>query len=223
MKILNLYAGIGGNRKLWTPNGNEHEITAVEINPEIAKIYQDFFPNDKIIIADAHEYLLNNFEKYDFIWSSPPCPTHSRIRNIAGVGRGQNEPVYPDMKLYEEIIFLKNIYMSSGTNFKGLYCVENVISYYYPLIEPLKLHNHYFWTNFFISPLENIKRYIGKGKIKQWQGNLKFDISKYKLNNRKDQVLRNCVIPELGLHILNCAMGIYDYRKNKEQLKLNIF
>ena len=28
LKILNLYAGIGGNRKLW---GNEHDITAVEL------------------------------------------------------------------------------------------------------------------------------------------------------------------------------------------------
>lgn len=35
MKILNLYAGIGGNRKLW---GNEHEITAVELDPDIAAI-----------------------------------------------------------------------------------------------------------------------------------------------------------------------------------------
>lgn len=46
MKILNLYAGIGGNRKLW---GDEHEIVAVENEPAIAKIYQDFFPNDKVI------------------------------------------------------------------------------------------------------------------------------------------------------------------------------
>ena len=41
MKILNLYAGIGGNRKLW---GDEHEITAIENNTSIAYIYQDFFP-----------------------------------------------------------------------------------------------------------------------------------------------------------------------------------
>lgn len=27
MKILNLYAGIGGNRKLW---GDDHEVTVVE-------------------------------------------------------------------------------------------------------------------------------------------------------------------------------------------------
>ena len=31
MKILNLYSGIGGNRKLW---GDEHEVTAVENVPE---------------------------------------------------------------------------------------------------------------------------------------------------------------------------------------------
>jgi hypothetical protein len=38
IKILNLYAGLGGNRKLW----KNVEVTAVENNPEIAKIYQDF-------------------------------------------------------------------------------------------------------------------------------------------------------------------------------------
>ena len=53
MKILNLYAGIGGNRKLW---GDEHEITAVENNESIAAIYQDFFPNDTVIVGDAHQY-----------------------------------------------------------------------------------------------------------------------------------------------------------------------
>jgi len=38
LKVLNLYAGIGGNRKLW----RDVDVIAVEINPEIAKIYQDF-------------------------------------------------------------------------------------------------------------------------------------------------------------------------------------
>src|SRR3990167_3926891 len=109
MKILNLYAGLGGNRKFWTPNGNDHEITAIEYKPEIAKIYQDFFPNDKVIVADAHQYLLEHFEEFDFIWSPPPCPTHSQIRFIATYTRGgviRQKPVYPDMKLYEEIILL---------------------------------------------------------------------------------------------------------------------
>ena len=51
-KVLNLYAGIGGNRKLW----ENVDVTAVEINPNIANIYNDFFPNDKIIVDDAHQY-----------------------------------------------------------------------------------------------------------------------------------------------------------------------
>lgn len=144
MKILNLYAGIGGNRKLW----EGHKITAVELDPKIASIYQDFFPKDEVIVADAHKYLLEYYKEFDFIWSSPPCPTHSRIRNEAGVGRGQNEPVYPDMKLYEEIIFLQHMYKLENSGFKGRYVVENVISYYDPLIRPRKLAEHYFWTNF---------------------------------------------------------------------------
>ncbi len=52
MKILNLYAGIGGNRAIW---GNNHEITAVELDPEIAKAYLDRFPSDTVI-----ERRLNN-------------------------------------------------------------------------------------------------------------------------------------------------------------------
>ena len=62
MKILNIYCGIGGNRKLW---GNEHEITAVEYDENIAKIYQDNFPNDKVVIGDAHQYLLDNFKDFE--------------------------------------------------------------------------------------------------------------------------------------------------------------
>ncbi|MBS3104967.1 DNA cytosine methyltransferase [Candidatus Woesearchaeota archaeon] len=84
MKILNLYAGIGGNRKLW---GGEIEVIAVEINPDIAKIYQDNFPNDKVIVGDAHAYLEEHFEEFDFIWSSPPCPSHSKIRRFSAVAK----------------------------------------------------------------------------------------------------------------------------------------
>ena len=137
MKILNLYAGIGGNRKLW---GDEHEITAVEIDPKIAKIYQDFFPMDKVIVADAHQYLLEHYMEYDFIWSSIPCPSHSRVRKVT---EQQNKPIYPDMKLYEEILFLEGY-------FKGIWVVENVISWYVPLKKPYVFKSHYYQASFVI-------------------------------------------------------------------------
>ena len=137
MKILNLYAGIGGNRKLW---GNDHEITAVEFNKEVAEVYKSFFPNDKVIIGDAHQYLLDHVREYEFIWSSPPCPTHSRMRLLMAEQEGKKFK-FPDMKLWEEIIFLKHFA-------KGKYCVENVVTYYKPFVIPKKLGNHYYWSNF---------------------------------------------------------------------------
>ena len=144
LRICNLYCGLGGNRKHW---GNNHKVTAIENNKEIAKIYQDFFPNDKVIITDAHQYLLAHFKEYDFIWSSPPCASHSQVRFIA-INRKENpqKPLYPDMKLYEEILLLQHY-------FKGKYCIENVIGYYKPLIPPQEINKHYFWANFLIPPI----------------------------------------------------------------------
>jgi len=198
LKILNLYAGIGGNRKLWP---GDLDITAVELDPKIATIYQDFFPNDKVIVADAHQYLLDHFAEFDFIWSSPPCPSHSRIRNIAGVGRGQNKPIYPDMKLYEEIIFLRQVVASGGVRWKGKYCVENVVSYYRPLISPQEVARHYFWANFFINPYKTPTRgHNENNKILS-------KIKGFEINNKT--LLRNCTEPELGLHIFQEAFREY--------------
>ena len=67
MRALNLYAGIGGNRKLWAGV----QITAVELNPDIANIYKRQFPKDKVIVGDAHEYLIKHYKEFDFVWSSP--------------------------------------------------------------------------------------------------------------------------------------------------------
>ena len=190
MKILNLYAGIGGNRKLW---GNEHEVTAVELNEDIAKIYQDFFPNDKVIIADAHQYLLEHFEEFDFIWSSPPCPSHSRVRKVTSQ---QNKPIFPDMKLYEEILLLEGY-------FKGKWVVENVISWYEPLIKPYQFREHYYWSNFVIDGKKNAFRcHDGKNeKLEKVKG---FDLSKYS-GIDKTKILRNCVEPEAGQFIFDLA------------------
>ena len=192
MKILNLYSGIGGNRRLW----EGVEVTAIELNPKIAAIYQDFFPNDKIVVGDAHQYLLEHFKEYDFIWSSPPCPSHSRVRINSAVARGQNKPIYPDMKLYEEILLLKHY-------FKGKWCIENVIAFYEPLIRPSEFGTHWFWSNFHITSMKGSSReHDAKvGKLEERKG---FDLSKYKdIGVEKKKILRNCVEPELGLHILN--------------------
>ena len=196
MKILNLYCGLGGNRKLW---GNEHEITAVELDPKIASIYQDFFPNDKVIVADAHQYLLEHFKEFDFIWSSPPCPSHSHIRKELGVeASGQNEPIYPDMELYEEILLLQG-YLKNNCK----WCIENVVSWYKPLIEPYEINKHYFWTNFYIRPMQKQSR-DHMATINNLEARKGFDLADYKgIDKRK--ALRNCVEPETGLHIFNEA------------------
>ena len=201
MKILNLYAGIGGNRKLW---GDEHKITAIENVSAIAKIYQDFFPKDKVIIADAHQYLLDHYKEFDFIWSSPPCPTHSRFNNLNNVQEGKNVK-YPNMDLYQEIIYLKHW-------FKGKYCIENVVSYYEPLVYPQEINNHYFWTNFFINQLDKQKRGIRneKNHIEIRAKQLGMDLEKIKGNSEfKRKVLNNCVEPETGLHIFQEAFRDY--------------
>ncbi len=196
--MCNLYCGIGGNRKLWP---EECEVTAIENNPEIAKIYQDFFPNDKVIVANAHQYLLDHYKEFDFIWSSPPCPTHSRMRLLCHVQEGKETP-YPDMNLYQEIIFLKHW-------FKGKWVVENVISYYEPLIKPMKSGNHYFWSNFNITNLIQEKRNIKRNYT--YEEHIKEKEKKYGFKNTNlkgqlgQQVLNNCVHPKLGLHIFNCA------------------
>lgn len=209
MKILNLYAGIGGNRKLW---GDSHEITAIEYKPEIAKIYQDFFPNDNVIVADAHQYLLECFSEFDFIWSSPPCPTHSNLRKGISMQAGA-KAVFPDMKLYEEILFLQGY-------FQGKYCVENVVSWYDPLIPPMTLSRHYYWANFVISNKysESAKIHLTNStnnnsendeeQVARLEKELGYDLSNFGISRSKKRLLlRNCVEPEIGKHILNCAIN----------------
>lgn len=198
IKVLNLYAGIGGNRKLW----ENVEVTAVENDPKIAEIYKYFFPQDKVIIAEAHQYLLKHYQEYDFIWSSPPCPTHSRFNNLKKeqIDAGF-KPKYPDMKLYEEIIFLNHF-------FKGKWVVENVMSYYDPLIKPQISGNHYFWTNFHITPLNKVERGIRTETIEIKERKRGFILPNGLSNKFKEKVLNNCVFPELGQHIFKCAYKV---------------
>jgi DNA (cytosine-5)-methyltransferase 1 len=197
MKILNLYAGIGGNRRLW---GGAHQVTAVEYDPAIAAIYKDFFPEDEVIVEDAHEYLLENHKNFDFIWSSPPCQTHSSFRHNINVRFRGTKPAYPDMKLYQEIIFLQH-------NSEALWLVENVIPYYEPLIAGKKINRHLYWSNFEIPNLPKVNEKIRSNQIPGLQELHGFDLSKYKLSNKR-QILRNCVYPETGLEILKIVERI---------------
>lgn len=195
MRVLNLYAGLGGNRKLWT----DCEVTAVELDPKIAEVYKNLNPNDTIIIGDAHEYLLNNFDKFDFIWSSPPCQTHSKLHKA----NCRTKKKYIEIELYQEIIFLQHFS-------KCLFLIENVVPYYEPLVKPTKkIGRHLFWTNFDFEA-EEVKNFpkfatdqnmTAKIKLMEWLGiNYEGNIY-YKDNHCVTQVLRNCVHPRVGEQI----------------------
>ena len=195
-KVLNLYAGIGGNRKLWS---DELDITAVEINPVIARIYKDFFPNDNVITGDAHEYLRQHFREYDFIWASPPCPTHSVLQ----MAHCHDDKLrYPDMTLYQEIIWLKNF-------FKGKWVIENVKPYYEPLINPtFKIGRHYFWSSNFIITNQFISNFTQiHNDSKMMSKQYGFDLTKYHGKTEIRKVLRNCVVPEIGKYIFDSVVG----------------
>jgi len=200
VKILNLYACLGGNRYKW---GDDHDITAVERDEELARLYQERFPNDKVIVADAHQYLLDHYKEFDFIWSSPPCPTHSRIR-FSQKNRKSVIPKYPSMILYEEIIFLNNF-------FNGKYVVENVIPYYEPLIPAKKRGRHLYWTNFNLPNVLSTRKVKISGindEIKRMSKFHDFDFNLYKGKQRKDKISRNLVDYEAGKTILDTVMGI---------------
>jgi len=209
MKILNLYACLGGNRYKW---GNEHDITAVEWDEELARLYQERFPSDKVIVADAHQYLLDHYKEYDFIWSSPPCPTHSRLVQS---NKNKIKMKYPDMSLYQEIIFLDKLY-------NGKYVVENVIPYYEPLIPAKKRHRHLYWCNFNLpNILTNREARISTGlqEVKKLCEFHDYDFYKYKGKQPINKIARNLVDYEAGKTILDTVMGLR-IKQNVNQTEL---
>ena len=204
MKILNLYACLGGNRYKWNEVKEDIEVTAVELDPELARLYQERFPDDNVIVADAHQYLLDYYQEYEFIWSSPPCPTHSRAR-FWGHGRNGKSPKFPDMKLYEEIIFLQN-------HFDGKYVVENVIPYYKPLIDAKEKDRHLYWTNFNLPNTINSRHFNGMcqgtGELERLKEFHDYDFIKYKGEQQAIQIARNLVDYEAGKTIFETMLGI---------------
>jgi len=200
-EVLNLYAGIGGNRKLW----EDVNVVAVEINPDIAEYYAEQFPQDEVVVGDAHKFLREHYNEFDFIWSSVPCQTHSKVSRMMWDSDADHnesrEPEYPDMRLYQEILFLKHFADCD-------WAVENVQSYYEPLIDPQRVGRHYIWSNYYIPPYDH-----GDGpgawsnpSIEVFEEHLGFDLNGVQFEGaRKDQVLRNCVDPDLGKHVLDAA------------------
>lgn len=219
MKILNLYAGIGGNRKLW----EDVEVTAVESEQYIADAYKTLYPDDTVIVGDAHQYLIDHYQEFDFIWSSPPCPTHSKMSPV-NVKLGRKK--YPDMSMYQEILWLKHF-------FAGDWIVENVIPYYEPLIRPtVLLDRHCFWSNRHVSK-RSFDRNYGEGAVyghntggvtgqtKEVLSNAYgIDLPAGTKNQRK--LLRNAVMPELGLHVFNSIKGTHYHTEGIELVALDL-
>jgi DNA (cytosine-5)-methyltransferase 1 len=199
IKILNLYAGLGGNRLKW----HSHQITAVESDKKIAAVYANLFPYDTVLVTDAHDYLLQNHADFDFIWSSPPCQSHSRM-----IRSGQHrKPTYPDLRLYEQILFLKN-----SKDVRN-WVVENVIPWYTPLVEPAaRIGRHLFWSNLDLTSVQDKKSPPGfikrqnqqaKAQLEEWLGFPSLPNIYYNGNHDPTQILRNCIHPDIGREILN--------------------
>ena len=208
MRILNLFAGIGGNRTLW---GDKHQITAVEYDPNIVKMYEERFPYDEMIIADAYEFCEDHYTEYDFIWASPPCQTHNKSMYRPNVKKRM-----PDFKLYEMIFFLQQWCECK-------WIVENV-----EVIDEVIRHNsqvgrHLIWCNFLIPNKKfpksyKTKTYIGSDGKKHNGGLADLSLAEliklHKINIKishplKRSILRNCVDYRIGKYIL-------DQVKNKQ-------
>lgn len=137
-----------------------------------------------------------------------------------GVCGGKTNPIYPDMRLYEEVILLKH-------HFKGKWVVENVMAYYEPLIKPQKIGRHWYWSNFNIVNIEvkpsrisqQSKEYSKSPtriyKASDFEELYGYDLSKYKEVDKR-LLLRNCVEPKTALHIFKCA-----FKEKQQELTLS--
>lgn len=219
MKILNLFAGIGGNRTLW---GDKHEITAVEYDPDIAKIYQERFPNDVVIVGDAMEIFLKEIVNNELMWWSSPCTTHTAL-TVANFGRYGIHPQSPNLTmLFGPMEIMEKFYNGK------LYVSENVASIWwrkelYPQPE-VKLGRHLFWSNFSIpqrqfiynrGPIDKIDlstlakhkgidlEWLKSFKVKSWTRN--HDIYR--------TLLRNMVDAKIGKYILDCVTKVPKQRR----------
>lgn len=200
MKILNLYAGLGGNRKRW----DGCEVVAVEQNQEIASVYADMHPCDTVIVADAHDYLIKHYHDFDFVWSSPPCITHSSVREIGAKG-GRYQPLFPDPRLWQEITFLRHFCKKS-------WVIENVRPYYMPPVRPdFTWCRNCFWTNLPLFNFSSVTQHSQRKHNDICGGSEVYGVKldKYSITNKR-QLLRNLVDPEIGAYIYSVALKYFE-------------
>ncbi len=204
-KILNLYAGIGGNRALWDKLKNIH-VTAVESNPKIAAIYSMLYPNYTVIIADAHDYLFKHFQDYDFIWSSPP--------NV----RPAYTPYFEDFTLFQHVFFMHR--------FCKAYCIECPDVYWTQeetqIGKPVNCYKSSYWSSFRFPRIavNGIQRdfYMSKETAKRNRTGIDLSVVKYK-NKRK--LFTDATMPQVGFEILEhwLLLDIQNTRKTGELFK----
>lgn len=209
MRVANLWAGIGGNT--WNWDRSKHEVVHVELNEEIAQANRDLNPRDEVVVADAKKFLEENYSDFDYIWASPPCPSHASIRK-AGAKNGQYSAKIPDMDLYGVIVFLDEF-------FEGGWTVENVNPFYERLDEQEKgrqealrrvvppaqeCGRHLFWSSHEVPEVSldasNFNQ-CNNSELMDWLGRSvphSFD------SVEKRKVLRNCVHPRIGEAVLEC-------------------
>lgn len=211
MRILNLYAGIGGNAKLWRQTAKQYNqdifITHVEINPLLCKELRLLFPDDVVLNIDANdylEYLAQNdmLNDYDIIWSSPPCQTHSRMNRINS--KKYHKSSYIDPSYIQQIILLKY-------NYDGCYFVENVSPYYGVLFDGVQIGRHIIWSNIDVKDLSyNIsnKKNLFDLTLEELQIEYGIKLTQniyldYPNSHCPKQVYRNAVHPQLGALLLD--------------------
>jgi len=199
VRVLNAYAGIGGNRHLWPDNW---EVTAVELDERIAAVYARRYPADTVIVDDAHAYVLEHAAEFAAVWTSPPCPTHSRFAKVNASRYGKK--LEPDPRLMAEVAHLSSIDVA--------YVVENVHTYYRPAILPdLVTDRHYYWMSTPPLMLAPVERTI----IGTWEGYSTsaddladaYGLPRLERSSVPNRVraMRNAVVPLEGLQIAEAS------------------
>lgn len=203
MKVLNAYAGIGGNRHLWPASW---KITAIELDERVAAEYARRYPDDTVLVEDAHAFVMDRAAEFEAVWTSPPCPTHSRLAKTVAARTGA--ALEPDPRLWEEVEFLREL--------GGRYVVENVHTYYAPPIAPdVVTARHYYWTN---NPPAMLTALHGTGilcpdtRMAEYAEAYGLPPIPHRALRDSRKAMRNAVVPHEGLELAVAAFTLAEAR-----------